>query len=239
MTLEVPILLPENRDYYSCVFNPQSMKFVNCSALVNSVGTELQESFRSIDFDMDNEYVVLLERGIGVFEMRGSNSTNSSLNASVWIAESDLAEQLGIYPPFSYIRVEQSKLGEWLIFEVATTMESYEVHLDLATNRLTMQHIYNKYVNCYYNRESKPQRSKQFIIKSCEFRPSEKFVVSNLVPIVADKPSRLLQVFLKLGNESWPGLMMPLPYSGRVFFNNGFMIVSEPTSLICYDKISE
>lgn len=33
--------------------------------------------------------------------------------------------------------------------------------------------------------------------------------------------------------------MMRLPASGDVFFNNGFMIISDPVSLVCYHKITE
>lgn len=59
------------------------MAFVNCSALVNLVGFELQENFRSVDFDMNNEYVILLESGVGIFDLARSSST--LLSALVWL----------------------------------------------------------------------------------------------------------------------------------------------------------
>jgi hypothetical protein len=49
------------------------------------------------------------------------------------------------------------------------------------------------------------------------------------------KHFRLLQIFSKTGNESWPALMVPL----SLFVNNGFMIVGSPTNLLCYYKINE
>lgn len=197
----------------------------------------LQSNFRSIDFDTNSEYALLLERGIGVFKL--DRSSSGVLAAVNWLTETDL-EQLDIRPPFAYVQLVSSSFaaGE-LIFELATRSESYEVNLTLSTSKMRVVHTYNKYVNCFYTRESKPSKGSEYLLKTCDFSPPNKYVVSNLVPIVQSVPSKLLQVFLKTENQSWPGLMIELSSASTVSFNNGFMIVSDPTSLLCYDKINQ
>jgi hypothetical protein len=44
----------------------------------------------SIDFDMNNEYVLLLERGVGVFELNPNNIT--TIPALIWISEEELSK---------------------------------------------------------------------------------------------------------------------------------------------------
>lgn len=161
-------------------------------------GAVAQDNFRSVGFDMNSQYVVILERGIGVFEL--TQNFTIARPAKIWLSEAELASQLSLFAPFAYIVIADSSLNDWLVFEIATATQSYEVLLEFATRKLTTTFTYNKYVNCFYSRQSKPHRNKQFVVKSCDYRSTDKFAVSNLVPISTTSPVRLLQVFLKKGS---------------------------------------
>lgn len=118
--VEVPILLPQNKDYYVCVFEPKSRSVDNCTSLV--LGR--QSNFMSIDFDIRNRYAIILENGLVVYDMQ-QQSTNKSLNASRWVSVAELSE-IGIDGPFSYLQIV-SFFESGLRVQIGTQSESFEV----------------------------------------------------------------------------------------------------------------
>lgn len=84
--LEVPILLPENKDYYVCRFDDRNKTVSNCTALVKAA----QTNFLSLDFDLRMRYGLILEKGLGIYDLN-KITANRSLDASLWVSEAELA----------------------------------------------------------------------------------------------------------------------------------------------------
>ena len=153
--VEVPILMPENKDYYVCMFDVRSRAVVNCTSLVKG----RQDNFMSSDFDLRSPYALILEKGLGIYDLR--QIPQKSLNCTRWITESEL-EDLGIIGPFTYIQII-GFFDSGLTFEIGTEFESFEVSLkgdSLISSSMEVKFHYMKYIQCEYDKYSKPKYHK-------------------------------------------------------------------------------
>lgn len=138
-----------------------------CTPLVRG----LQDNFLSIDFDIGNGYGLVLEKGLGVYDVRSYEGKDwKKWNATWWIGEKKLENDLEIVGPFSYIHFVS--IGEnKLIFELGLSYESYEIEMTFYEEGLdpglAIIFHYKKYMDCKYSRDSNPNNFDKFIIKTC------------------------------------------------------------------------
>ena len=95
--MEIPILLPENKNYYTCLFDEETLTFGACAMLVNV----LQNNFLSLDSDIHKGFGLILEKGVGIYNL---SQRQNKIDALGWISEEKLIS-MGIRPPYKYARI--------------------------------------------------------------------------------------------------------------------------------------
>lgn len=120
----------------------------------------LQDNFLSIDYDIGNGYGLILEKGLGVYEVKSYVGKDyKKWNATWWIDEKKFENDLEIVGPYTYIHFLNTG-KDTLVFELGLSFESYEIqmtfHEDGSEPSLAILFHYKKYMDCKYTRDSNP-----------------------------------------------------------------------------------
>lgn len=103
---------------------------------------------------------------------------------------------------------------------------------------MSIRFQYKKYIECEYNKESKPKYHKNFVIKTCRSKPVVNYLLANLMPVYTKMPKKYIQVYNRAGSSSWPISMEAIYVTQEFAVSGEYLVVNSVSNLLCYYRLN-